>query len=118
MIRCCGFIIVSIQWWFVPGENFGRIIKRHKGDAGICASRRRAIKWRDGNVLVILPVERQGPSALWIGVLKEGTSPRCLALHMFTDFVALSFRENPDFMRLAGRRLRNRSVHQRQPVEY
>ncbi|OIP19598.1 MAG: hypothetical protein AUK50_04270 [Comamonadaceae bacterium CG2_30_57_122] len=34
---------------------------------------------------------------------QKGASLEILALHLTTDFVGLGFRENPGFMRLAGR---------------
>ena len=42
---------------------------------------------------------------------QERTSPRCLALHMSTDLVGLSLRENRGFMRLAARSIPDRPTH-------
>ena len=39
---------------------------------------------------------------------QKRVATQSLSLHLFTDFVGIRFRENPDFMRLAGRRLRSR----------
>jgi len=37
---------------------------------------------------------------------------------MFTDLIGVSFRENPDFMRLAGRRLSNRTIPLFYPTDF
>ena len=39
-----------------------------------------------------------------IAIVKKGAETAILALHLSTDLVGLGFRENPYFMRLAGRR--------------
>ena len=41
---------------------------------------------------------------------QKGAVTQILARHLFTDFVRLGFRETPDFMRIADRRLQNHTT--------
>src|SRR5947199_6968483 len=113
----------------VPWKTFGRIVERHKGDAGVrtlsCADLFRVmafaqLTWRESlrDIEACLAANqtklfhmgmKSSPARRVDRHCQERASTQCLAVHMSTDLVGLDLRENRDFICLAARSVPTRN---------